>query len=113
MAQGHALRGDADCTGGPFPENHKGASMAFENTKAEIDTLLAALQDAPHDRFELYLTIMQKLNELKAYGMPLPADLVELESRLEREIDAEQRVTATVGRRQDRPDRAPPRRHKR
>ena len=33
---------------------------------------------------------MQKLNELKAYGMPLPADLVELEHRLEREFDAEQ-----------------------
>jgi len=65
--------------------------MAFENTKAEIGMLLGALQDAPEDRHELYLRIMQKLNALKAYGMPLPADLVELEHRLEREFEAEQR----------------------
>jgi hypothetical protein len=64
--------------------------MAFENTKAEIAMLLGALQDAPEDRHELYLRIMQKLNELKAYGMPLPADLVELEHHLEREFEAEQ-----------------------
>jgi hypothetical protein len=32
---------------------------------------------------------MQKLNELKAYGMPLPADLVELENRLDRELSVE------------------------
>jgi hypothetical protein len=64
--------------------------MAFENTKAEIVLLLEALQDAPEDRHELHLQIMQKLNELRAYGMPLPADLVELEHRLEREFAAEQ-----------------------
>jgi hypothetical protein len=65
--------------------------MAFENIKAEIGLLLAALQDAPEDRHELYLRIMQKLNELKAYGMPLPADLVELERMLEAEFSAERR----------------------
>ena len=74
--------------------------MAFEHIKAEIDSLLARVQEAPHDRFELYLTIMQKLNELKAYGMPLPADLVELEARLERELDAEQREADAASRRQ-------------
>ena len=64
--------------------------MAFESTRAEIAMLLGALQTAPEDKHELYLQIMQKLNELKAYGMPLPADLVELEHRLELEFDAEQ-----------------------
>ena len=53
--------------------------------------LLAAVQNAPQDRHELYLQIMQKLNELKAYGMPLPDDLVKLENRLEREFAADQR----------------------
>jgi len=33
------------------------------------------MQNEPADRHELYLQIMQKLNELKAYGMPLPEDL--------------------------------------
>lgn len=65
--------------------------MAFENIKAEIGLLLAALQDAPEDRHELHLRIMQKLNELRAYGMPLPADLVELERMLEAEFAAERR----------------------
>jgi hypothetical protein len=64
--------------------------MAFESTRAEIAMLLGALQRAPEDKHELYLQIKQKLNELKAYGMPLPADLVELEHRLELEFDAEQ-----------------------
>jgi hypothetical protein len=65
--------------------------MAFESKKAEIGLLLAALQDAPEDRHELYLRIMQKLRELEAYGMPLPSDLVALERRLEAEFAADQR----------------------
>ena len=73
--------------------------MAFENTKAEIALLLAALNDAPHDEHELYLEIMQKLNELKAYGMPLPDDLVELERHLEREFAADQRAWQAAERR--------------
>ena len=74
--------------------------MAFERIKAEIDLLLAALQDAPHDRFELYQEITQKLNELKAYGMPLPDDLVALEQRLERELTAQQREEEAAARRE-------------
>ena len=78
--------------------------MAFESTRAEIAMLLGALQTAPEDKHELYLQIMQKLNELKAYGMPLPADLVELEHRLEREFDAE-RSEARAERRKQRTGR--------
>ena len=47
------------------------------------------MQTEPADRHELYLQIMQKLNELNAYGMPLPADLVQLEKGLEAEFDAD------------------------
>jgi len=65
--------------------------MAFESKKAEIGLLLAALQDAPEDKHELYLRLMQKFSELRAYGMPLPADLVELEHKLEAEFAAERR----------------------
>jgi hypothetical protein len=73
--------------------------MAFENTKAEIGLLLEALKAAPQDEHELYLEIMQKLNELKAYGMPLPDDLVALEHHLEREFAAEQRAWQAAERR--------------
>jgi hypothetical protein len=76
--------------------------MAFENTKAEIALLMDALsrQDAPRDKHELYLEIMQKLNELKAYGMPLPDDLVALERQLEHEFAAEQRAVHAAQQRQ-------------
>jgi hypothetical protein len=67
--------------------------MAFENTKAELGILLSELDkaEAPRDRFELYVMVMQKLNELKAFGMPLPDDLVRLEKELEEEFEQDRR----------------------
>lgn len=64
--------------------------MAFEAVKVEVDLLLTEMQNAPEDRHELHLQIVQKLNELKAFGMPLPDDLVRLEKGLEAEFAAEQ-----------------------
>jgi len=63
--------------------------MAFEDIQAEVGLLLTRMQNEPADRHELYLQIMQKLSELKAYGMPLPADLVQLEKSLEAEFEAD------------------------
>jgi len=64
--------------------------MAFEDKEAELGLLLTRMQNEPHDRRELYELIRQKLNELKAYGMPLPEDLVEFERDLEAEFAGEQ-----------------------
>jgi hypothetical protein len=47
------------------------------------------MQDEPEDRHEIYQLIRQKLNELKAFGMPLPADLVQFERDLEAEFAAD------------------------
>ncbi len=63
--------------------------MAFEDVKSELGILMTQMQNEPEDRHELYLQLMEKLNELKAFGMPLPADLVELEKALEAEFTAE------------------------
>ena len=63
--------------------------MAFEDIEAEIGLLLAQMQNQPADLHELHLQIMQKLNELRAFGMPLPNDLVELEKQLEAEFAAD------------------------
>jgi hypothetical protein len=63
--------------------------MAFEDIQAELGLLLTRMQNEPADRHELCLQVMQKLNELKAYGMPLPEDLVQLERRLEAEFEAD------------------------
>jgi hypothetical protein len=60
--------------------------MAFEDKEAELGLLFTRMLDTPHDRHELYEQIRQKLNELKAYGMPLPQDLVQLERDLEAEF---------------------------
>jgi hypothetical protein len=63
--------------------------MAFEDKEAELGLLLGKMQAAPHDVHELYQQIRQKLAELRAYGMPLPDDLVEFERDLEAEFTAE------------------------
>jgi len=63
--------------------------MAFEDQEAELGLLLGRMQTAPQDPHELYQQIRLKLNELKAFGMPLPADLVQFERDLEAELAAE------------------------
>ncbi|KQZ12716.1 hypothetical protein ASD44_00565 [Mesorhizobium sp. Root554] len=60
--------------------------MAFESLKAEIDILLAEMVNQPQDAQEIREQVREKLNELRAMGMPLPADLVELEQRLDAEL---------------------------
>jgi hypothetical protein len=63
--------------------------MAFEDKEAELGLLLTRMQDQPQDEHELYELVRQKLNEMKAYGMPLPEDLVQFERDLEAEFLAE------------------------
>ncbi len=63
--------------------------MAFDAVKAELGLLLTRMQNEPEDRHELYLQVMEKLNELKAYGMPIPQDLADLEAALESEFAEE------------------------
>lgn len=61
--------------------------MAFDDVKAEIGLLLTRMQNEPEDPHELHLQILEKLNELKAYGLPLPDDLRDLEEALAAELD--------------------------
>lgn len=63
--------------------------MAFDALKAELGILLTQMQNEPADRHELYLQVMEKLNAMKAFGMPLPEDLVKLEEALEHEFLAD------------------------
>jgi hypothetical protein len=65
--------------------------MAFEDVKAELGILMTRMQNEPEDRHELYLQLVEKLNELRAFGMPLPQDLVDLEHALEEEFAEEKR----------------------
>ncbi len=60
--------------------------MAFDQLKMQISLLLTEMQNEPDDRHEIYLQLHEKLNALKAFGMPLPEDLVKLEQDLEAEF---------------------------
>lgn len=57
--------------------------MAFEDIKAQIAMLLADTQEHPENLHAVYQKVLQEINEMKAFGMPLPEDLVELERALE------------------------------
>ncbi len=57
--------------------------MALEAFKAEIGLLLQEMVNQPQDRHELQEQLREKLQEMRAMGMPLPTELVELEKRLD------------------------------
>jgi len=60
--------------------------MAFDRIKSEISMLLSDMENQPQDQWELHEMILEKLNELRAFGLPLPQDLVELEEKLANEL---------------------------
>ncbi|MCB1513337.1 MAG: hypothetical protein KDJ18_00705 [Hyphomicrobiaceae bacterium] len=65
--------------------------MNLDDVTAELGILMTRMQNEPEDRHELYLMVMEKLNEMKAFGMPLPEDLLKLEAALEAEFAADMR----------------------
>jgi predicted nucleic acid-binding Zn-ribbon protein len=62
--------------------------MAFEDIKAEIALLFEQMVNLPQDAHEIRETVREKLNALRANGLPLPDDLVELEKRIEKDFDS-------------------------
>jgi hypothetical protein len=77
----------------PARPNSLGArAMAFEDLKAELALLINQMENQPEDPHELYLQIREKLNEMRAFGMPLPEDLVEFEKDLEKQFAATKRA---------------------
>lgn len=61
--------------------------MAFEAIKAEIRALLEGSIDEPQDAREMHAALRERLNQMRATGMPLPDDLVELERQLAASFD--------------------------
>jgi len=60
--------------------------MAFDQLISEINMLLTEMENQPRDQWELHEVILEKLNELRALGLPVPLDLEQLEERLSREL---------------------------
>jgi hypothetical protein len=63
--------------------------MDLDEFEAAISLLITQMENQPDDRHEIYLQIREKLNEMRAFGMPLPGDLVKLEKELEAEFAAD------------------------
>jgi hypothetical protein len=60
--------------------------MTFEELEAQIGFLIGQINNQPEDVKELHELLLQKLNELRASGQPLPEDLVALEQQLLQEF---------------------------
>ena len=63
--------------------------MDLFELEAELNLLLTQMENLPEDRHEFYLQLRGKLSEMRAFGMPLPDDLVRLEKELEEEFTDE------------------------
>ena len=50
--------------------------------KAELALLFGEMETHPEDPLELYEKVHEKLNEMRAFGLPLPDDLWQLEMYL-------------------------------
>lgn len=57
--------------------------MALEEIRARISLLLQEMVNQPEDEHEVQEQLREKLSELRALGLPLPDDLVELEKQLD------------------------------
>ena len=61
--------------------------MPFEDLKVRISLLLEQMVHQPEDMHELQETLREELSELRASGLPVPLDLVELEKELEDQLN--------------------------
>jgi len=62
--------------------------MSFEDLKAEVSILIDEMEGDQGDSHEIHQRIREKLQMMKAMGMPMPEDLLRLEERLEAEFGA-------------------------
>jgi hypothetical protein len=57
--------------------------MDIEELTAGINVLVQEMESEPDDLHEIHFKLREMLNEMKATGMPLPADLVALDKTLD------------------------------
>jgi hypothetical protein len=62
--------------------------MSFEDLKVRIAMMLDAMVHQPQDLHEAQEQLREELAEMQAMGLPLPDDLVKLESDLEAALTA-------------------------
>ena len=61
--------------------------MDFDDLKTAIMMMASEMENKPEDAHEMHLKLREMLDQIRATGMPLPEDLVELERKLERDVE--------------------------
>lgn len=61
--------------------------MALEQFRVQIAMIMDEIAKKPKDEHELQEALREKLSEMKAMGLPLPDDLVDLETYLEDDLE--------------------------
>ncbi len=69
--------------------------MALEQFRVQIAMLMDEIASAPQNAHEAQEQIREKLAEMQALGLPLPADLVDLEAYLEESLEPAPRRPGT------------------
>jgi hypothetical protein len=73
--------------------------MAFEEFRLQLAMLMDEIARNPADAHELQESLREKIAEMQALGLPVPADLAGLEEYLEDDLEA----AARTGRRRPPP----------
>lgn len=60
--------------------------MAFDGLITRLNMLFSEMENQPEDTHELLFQIHAELEQMRAEGLPLPQDLVDLEHRLDEEF---------------------------
>lgn len=63
--------------------------MRADEIEAEVFLLLNQMENQPEDRLELYLQLRERLEQMRAFGMSPPDDLVALLDELDSEFTEE------------------------
>ncbi len=61
--------------------------MAFEELKVGIAMLMDEIAKRPEDAHVLQEQLREKIEELKAFGLPVPEDILALEKTLEENLE--------------------------
>ena len=69
--------------------------MTFDEIEAEISLLLTEMQNEPSDRHELHQRLREAISSMRAMGMPVPNDLIDLERALESAFNRDRALDGT------------------
>ena len=57
--------------------------MSFEDLQAEVSLLLTQMENQPKDLHEIQEVLREKINEMKAFGLPIPDNFLKFEKELQ------------------------------